>query len=118
MNGKFDFYVNGVKYDTSNSNGDIFLTGDKNSRVINIVVTNNIMLKLPETGSQWMIPLIGLGVILMLLAFFLRKKDKKVNNVVNSEIKDDSSIGGKSESLDEGSPTTYEEEPTKTDKLE
>ena len=118
VNGKFDFYVNGVKYDTSNSNGDIFLTGDKNNRVVNIVVTNNIMLKLPETGSQWMIPLIGLGVILMLLAFFLRKKDKKVNNVVNSEIKDDSSIGGKSESLDEGSPTTYEEEPTKTDKLE
>jgi len=76
-NNIFNFIVDGIKYNVNSISGNIRLEGSKDERVISIEVTNYIEMKLPETGSRLMIPLIVLGGALMLVAFSISKKYKR-----------------------------------------
>lgn len=75
-NGVFNFTVDGVEYSASSTNGDIHLEGNKNDRVVSIKVVNYITMKLPNTGSNMMIPVLGIGATLMVIALVINKKSK------------------------------------------
>ena len=51
----FKVIINGKEYD-SNSTGAFKVTGTKADRIVDMTITNYIGLKLPNTGSYWMIP--------------------------------------------------------------
>lgn len=70
---KFIFYVNGQAYD-KDSEGAYTLTGTKTDPVINMLIQNKILYKLPETGSNLMIPMLLIGSIMCTLS--LKKKKK------------------------------------------
>ena len=78
VNNVFDYYIDGKKYtvnDTS-SNNDVYLSGTKENREINIKIINTIGMKLPKTGSWMMIPLLLLGLGLMSYSLISDKKKK------------------------------------------
>lgn len=81
VDGVFDFTVNGENFTTDNTDTtqNIYLSGSKADRVINMKIVNKIGLLLPETGSNMTIIVIAVGVVLMLfgLAFNKEKKNKK-----------------------------------------
>ena len=81
VNGKFVFYVNGVAY--TGTSGDFHINNDKANRVVTMVITNYVMGKLPNTGSNLMVVITALGVALMGTAIFAsrvsRKPDKSKN---------------------------------------
>lgn len=72
----FEFYVNGTKY-VEGGSGDFTVTGTKADRIVNMTVVNPIGLKLPNTGSNLMIPIIILGVVLMGAALVASRKKKE-----------------------------------------
>lgn len=67
----FKVIINEKVYD-SNSTGAFKVTGTKTDRVVDMTITNYIGLKLPETGSYWMIPILMIGAGLMI--FGMKKK--------------------------------------------
>ncbi len=73
---QFDFYVDGKKYTTANTNGNVHLEDQNGKKVVSITVVNYTTAQLPETGSNGTIALIGVGVIAMILWFVLGKKKK------------------------------------------
>ena len=73
----FNFYVDGTKYTVNSTTGDIHLEGTKADRVVSIKVVNKIGMKLPNTGSNMMLPLIGSGVALMLGALVYSRKRRR-----------------------------------------
>lgn len=77
----FNYTVDGVKYTVkdTNSKNDIYLTGGKADRELNIKVINNIGMELPKTGSKLMIPLILTGVVLMVYSVRSNKRKEKNN---------------------------------------
>ena len=74
----FEFTVDGIKYDTSKTSGNVRLEGSKKDRVVAVDITNKTQL-LPETGSNGTILLIGLGVAVIAFALYKSKKDKMIS---------------------------------------
>ena len=74
INNSFLVYVNDKAYD-ANSNGSITIGGTKKDREVNLTIVNTVNGKLPNTGSQSMIWLLGVGSLLMLTS--LKKKEKR-----------------------------------------
>lgn len=75
----FEFTVDGIKYDTSKTSGNVRLEGTKKDRVVAIDITNKTTQLLPETGSNGTILLIGLGVAVIAFALYRSKKDKMIS---------------------------------------
>lgn len=75
----FEFTVDGIKYDTSKTSGNVHLEGTKKDRVVAIDITNKTTQLLPETGSNGTILLIGLGVAVIAFALYKSKKDKMIS---------------------------------------
>jgi len=75
----FEFTVDGTKYDTSKTTGNVRLEGTKNDRVVAVSITNKTTQLLPETGSNGTILLIGLGVAVIAFALYKSKKDKMIS---------------------------------------
>lgn len=72
----FDFTIDNVQYNTSKTSGNIRLEGTKNDRVVAVDITNKTTQLLPETGSNGTILLIGLGVVVIVFALYMSKKEK------------------------------------------
>lgn len=72
----FEFTVDGTKYDTSKTTGNVRLEGTKKDRVVAVDITNKTTQLLPETGSNGTILLIGLGVAVIAFALYKSKKEK------------------------------------------
>lgn len=83
--GVFNFKVDGTDYNASSTSGDVSLGGNAESRVINIKVVNSIMMKLPSTGSNMMLPILAAGMSLMFVAFTLGKRLRKQNKKENTK---------------------------------
>lgn len=75
----FEFTVDGIKYDTSKTSGNVRLEGSKKDRVVAVYITNKTTQLLPETGSNGTILLIGLGVAVIAFALYKSKKDKMIS---------------------------------------
>lgn len=75
----FEFTVDGIKYDTSKTSGNVRLEGSKKDRVVAVAITNKTTQLLPETGSNGTILLIGLGVAVIAFALYKSKKDKMIS---------------------------------------
>lgn len=75
----FEFTVDGTKYDTSKTTGNVRLEGTKNDRVVAVDITNKTTQLLPETGSNGTILLIALGVAVIAFALYKSKKDKMIS---------------------------------------
>lgn len=75
----FEFTVDGIRYDTSKTSGNIRLEGTKKDRVVAVDITNKTTQLLPETGSNGTILLIGLGVAVIAFALYKSKKDKMIS---------------------------------------
>ena len=75
----FEFTVDGIKYDTSKTSGNVRLEGNKKDRVVAVDITNKTTQLLPETGSNGTILLIGLGVAVIAFALYKSKKDKMIS---------------------------------------
>ena len=72
----FEFTVDGIKYDTSKTTGNVRLEGTKKDRVVAVDITNKTTQLLPETGSSGTILLIGLGIVVIAFALYMSKKEK------------------------------------------
>lgn len=72
----FNFTVDGIKYDTSNTTGTVHLEGTKKDRVVAVSITNKTTQLLPETGSNGTIILLGLGCAIIAFALYKSKKEK------------------------------------------
>lgn len=75
----FNFTVDGIKYDTSKTSGNVRLEASKKDRVVAVDITNKTTQLLPETGSNGTILLIGLGVAVIAFALYKSKKDKMIS---------------------------------------
>lgn len=75
----FNFTVDGIKYDTSKTSGNVRLEGSKKDRVVAVDITNKTTQLLSETGSNGTILLIGLGVAVIAFALYKSKKDKMIS---------------------------------------
>ena len=75
----FEFTVDGIKYDTSKTSGNVRLEGTKKDRVVAVDITNKTTQLLPETGSNGTILLIGLGVAVIAFALYKSKKEKMIS---------------------------------------
>ncbi len=72
----FLFYVNGKAYDASDSDGMFSVGGTKADRETHVTVINETGMKLPDTGSKWMLPMLAAGGILCLVAGRQQKRKK------------------------------------------
>lgn len=72
----FEFTVDGTKYDTSKTTGNVRLEGSKKDRVVAVDITNKTTQLLPETGSNGTIILLGLGCAIIAFALYKSKKEK------------------------------------------
>lgn len=72
----FLFYVNGKAYDASDSDGMFSVGGTKADRETHVTVINETGMKLPDTGSKWMLPMLAAGGILCLIAGRQQKRKK------------------------------------------
>ncbi len=75
----FDFTVDNVMYNTSNTTGTVHLEGTKKDRVVAVSITNKTTQLLPETGSNGTIILVGLGCAIIAFALYKSKKDKMIS---------------------------------------
>lgn len=75
----FEFTVDGTKYDTSKTTGNVRLEGTKKDRVVAVDITNKTTQLLPETGSNGTIILLGLGCAIIAFALYKSKKDKMIS---------------------------------------
>lgn len=75
----FNFTVDGTKYDTSKTTGNVRLEGTKKDRVVAVDITNKTTQLLPETGSNGTIILVALGLGVLGLAYVASKR-KKTNS--------------------------------------
>lgn len=75
QNNTFEFTVDGTKYDTSKTTGNVRLEGTKKDRVAAVDITNKTTQLLPETGSNGTIILVGLGCAIIAFALYKSKKE-------------------------------------------
>lgn len=76
----FNFTVDGTKYDTSKTTGNVRLEGTKKDRVVAIDITNKTTQLLPETGSNGTIVLVALGLGVLGLAYVASKRKKQTSD--------------------------------------
>lgn len=76
----FEFTVDGIKYDTSKTSGNVRLEGTKKDRVVAIDITNKTTQLLPETGSNGTIILVALGLGVLGLAYVASKRKKQTQD--------------------------------------
>ena len=76
----FEFTVDGTKYDTSKTTGNVRLEGTKKDRVVAVDITNKTMQLLPETGSNGTIILVALGFGVLGLAYVASKRKKQTSD--------------------------------------
>lgn len=76
----FNFTVDGTKYDTSKTTGNVRLEGTKNDRVVAVDITNKTTQLLPETGSNGTIILVALGLGVLGLAYVASKRKKQTQD--------------------------------------
>ena len=77
---RFIFYVNGKEYDASDQNGMFTVGGTKADREIHVTVINETGMKLPDTGSKWMIPIVTIGGVLCLFAVGQQKRRRRMES--------------------------------------
>lgn len=77
----FNFTVDGIKYDISNTTGTVHLEGTKKDRVVAVSITNKTTQLLPETGSNGTIILVGLGCAIIAFALYRSTKEKHKSDV-------------------------------------
>lgn len=77
----FEFTVDGTKYDTSKTTGNVRLEGTKKDRVVAVDITNKTTQLLPETGSNGTIILLGLGCAIIAFALYRSTKEKHKSDV-------------------------------------
>ena len=77
----FEFTVDGTKYDTSKTTGNVRLEGTKKDRVVAVDITNKTTQLLPETGSNGTIILVGLGCAIIAFALYRSTKEKNKSDV-------------------------------------
>lgn len=77
----FEFTVDGTKYDTSKTTGNVRLEGTKKDRVVAVDITNKTTQLLPETGSNGTIILVGLGCAIIAFALFRSSKEKHKSDI-------------------------------------
>lgn len=80
QNNAFDFTVDGTKYDTSKTTGNVRLEGTKKDRVVAVDITNKTTQLLPETGSNGTIILVALGLGVLGLAYVASKRKKQTQD--------------------------------------
>ena len=73
----FNFTVDGTKYDTSKTTGNVRLEGTKKDRIVAVDITNKTTQLLPETGSNGTIVLVALGLGVLGLAYAASKRKKQ-----------------------------------------
>lgn len=76
----FNFTIDGTKYDTSKTTGNVRLEGTKKDRVVAIDITNKTTQLLPETGSNGTIILVALGLGVLGLAYVASKRKKQTSD--------------------------------------
>lgn len=76
----FEFTVDGTKYDTSKTTGNVRLEGTKKDRVVAVDITNKTTQLLPETGSNGTIVLVALGLGVLGLAYVASKRKKQTSD--------------------------------------
>lgn len=76
----FEFTVDGIKYDTSKTSGNVRLEGSKKDRVVAVDITNKTTQLLPETGSNGTIVLVALGLGVLGLAYVASKRKKQTSD--------------------------------------
>lgn len=76
----FNFNVDGTKYDTSKTTGNVRLEGTKKDRVVAVDITNKTTQLLPETGSNGTIVLVTLGLGVLGLAYAASKRKKQTQD--------------------------------------
>lgn len=81
QNNTFDFAVDNVMYNTSNTTGNVRLEGTKKDRVVAVDITNKTTQLLPETGSNGTIILVGLGCAIIAFALFRSSKEKHKSDI-------------------------------------
>lgn len=77
----FNFTIDGTKYDTSKTTGNVRLEGTKKDRVVAVDITNKTTQLLPETGSNGTIILLGLGCAIIAFALYRSTKEKNKSDV-------------------------------------
>lgn len=77
----FEFTVDGTKYDTSKTTGNVRLEGTKKDRVVAVDITNKTTQLLPETGSNGTIILVGLGCAIIAFALYRSSKEKHKSDI-------------------------------------
>lgn len=77
----FEFTVDGTKYDTSKTTGNVRLEGTKKDHVVAVDITNKTTQLLPETGSNGTIILVGLGCAIIAFALYRSTKEKNKSDV-------------------------------------
>lgn len=77
----FDFTVDNVMYNTSNTTGTVHLEGTKKDRVVAVSITNKTTQLLPETGSNGTIILLGLGCAIIAFALYRSSKEKHKSDI-------------------------------------
>lgn len=73
---RFLVYVDGKAYDTSDPDCMFTVGGTKANRELHAIVINETGMKLPETGSWWMIPMLAIGGLLCLFSIRVQKSRK------------------------------------------
>lgn len=78
LDGVFDFYINGEKHtiNSTDETSNIYLSGFWGNQMINLQVTNNTGMLLPETGSNMTIVLCLFGITLMTGVLITNRKKK------------------------------------------
>lgn len=76
--GKFNFWIDNVMYTVNNTNEDdaVHLEGTEADRIISVRIVNYVGSLLPATGSNMTLILLGLGLVLMVGAYFIKRKNK------------------------------------------
>lgn len=76
---QFILFVDGKGYISSTQDGSVIIEGNKENRVGGVTIVNEIQMKLPETGSNLMFPILIVGAFLICSALFLSHKSKVKN---------------------------------------
>ena len=76
---QFTLFINGVGHIANTQDNSVTIEGNKENRVTGVTVVNEIQMKLPETGSNLMFPILIVGAFLICAALFLSHKSKVKN---------------------------------------
>ncbi|MDY6226555.1 MAG: SpaA isopeptide-forming pilin-related protein, partial [Clostridium sp.] len=76
---QFTLFINGVGHIANTQDNSVTIEGNKENRVGGVTIVNEIQMKLPETGSNLMFPILIVGAFLICAALFLSHKSKVKN---------------------------------------